>query len=133
MTFNYSPKRMNGVKDISDNQSLWGSISYVSDGQVITNPTVTQPNEGDYLVVGIMPLMDDSSTGSNVNDPVPLQSGMLQLKMETVCAFREPIDAHTIGNTQAAGNVGTGDGGDAGGGAEFARMAGAFARGAAGF
>ena len=133
MTFNYSPKRMNGVKDIADNQSLWGNISYVSDGQPITNPVVNHPAEGDYLVVGIMPLMDDSNVGNNIDDPVPLQSGMLQLKMETVCAFREPIDAHTIGNTEAAGNVAMDSGGDGGAGAAFAHMAGQFARGAAGF
>ena len=132
LTFNYSPKRMNGVKDIADNQSLWGNISYVDDGQPTTNPKVNHPAEGDYLVVGIMPLMDDLNTGGSTNDPVPLQSGMLQLKMETVCAFREPIDAHAIGNTEAAGNVELGGGGDAMAGVHFARMAGAAAAGFAG-
>lgn len=132
MNFNYSPKRMNGVKDISDNQSLWGSISYQQGQTALTTPIVNHPPEGDYLVIGIMPLMDDSNTGGSVNDPNPLQSGMLQLKLETVMAFREPVDGHAVGNTEAQGNVGLGGGGDGMAGVQFARMAGAAAAGFAG-
>lgn len=128
MTFTYSPKRMNGIKDIADNQSLWGAVNYTGN---TTTPLVNHPNEGDYITIGFMPLMDDrgSQAPQSSGDPIPMQSGMLQIKMETVIAFREPI---TGTSPNAAGNVALAAGGDAGGGDIIGMVAAAAAQGAVG-
>lgn len=133
MSFNYSPKRMNGIKDISDNMQLWGQTAYTQGGDNAGTPIVHEPQEGDYLHIGIVPLMNDIPTGQSVNDPAPMQSGIIQIKMETVIGFREPVDGQAKGSINASGNVAPAHGGDAGAGSTFAHMAGSFARGAAGF
>lgn len=132
LSFNYSPKRMNGVKDIADNQGLWGGVIY--DGIHGTQPSVHHPNEGDYLTVGFIPLMDDhgAEMSQSSGDPQQMQSGMLQIRMETVIAFREPINGQALGAQNAAGNTAMATGGDSGAAAAFGHFAGGFARGAVG-
>lgn len=121
LVFNYSPKRMNGIKDIADNATLWGALH--NDG---SPQWANHPAEGDYLTIGLAPLMADVNSTSSTHDPIaPMQSGMLQLKMETVIAFREPVNATAAAGS---GNVGTGLGG---GGGDLAAMAGSFVGGAA--
>lgn len=129
LTFNYSPKRMNGVKDLADNQQLWGGVRY--DGVHGTQPSVQHPNEGDYLTIGWIPLMDDhgAEQSQSSGDPQQMQSGMLQIRMETVVAFREPINGQA---EFAAGNVAMATGGDSGAAAAIGAFAGGFARGAVG-
>lgn len=134
MSFNYSPKRMNGVKDISDNMQLWGQTAYSQSGDNAGTPVIHEPSEGDYLHVGILPMVNDIPTGfNNADDPAPMQAGIIQIKMETVIGFREPVDGAAKGSIFARGNTASASGGDAGAGSQFAHMAGAFARGAAGF
>lgn len=131
MTFNYSPKRMNGIKDIADNMTLWGQTAYSQPGDNAGTPLVHNPSEGDYLHIGIVPLMNDIPVGYNTaDDPAPMQSGIIQIKMETVIGFREPVDGAAKGSEFAGGNVAMNHGGDAGAGAQFAHLAGAFAAGA---
>jgi len=121
LVFNYSPKRMNGIKDIADNHTLWGALHNDGDPQWASHPA-----EGDYLTIGLAPLMADVNSNQSVHDPVaPMQSGMLQIKMETVIAFREPVNATAAAGS---GNVGTGTGG---GGGDLAAMAGQFTGAAA--
>lgn len=134
MSFNYSPKRMNGIKDISDNMQLWGQTAYTQGGDNAGTPVIHEPNEGDYLHIGILPMVNDIPTGYNTADnPVPMQSGIIQIKMETVIGFREPVDGAAKGSIFARGNTAPADGGDGPAWGAFGAAAGGFARGAAGF
>lgn len=80
LKFNYSAKKMNFVKDITDVKGLWASNQ---------SDQAYHPSEKDSIVIGICPLMANDNTR-------PLVSGILQLRMEAFMLFGEPSNVNNF-------------------------------------
>lgn len=80
LQFNYSPKKFNFIKDITDAKGMWAA-NQSSQGN--------HPSEKDTLVLGICPLMIGDNTRA-------LVSGILQLRMEAMILFGEPNNVNNF-------------------------------------
>lgn len=86
LSFNYSAKKMNFVKDIADAKGLWASNQ---------SDQASHPSEKDSIVIGICPLMKNDNTR-------PLVSGIFQIRMEAFMLFGEPSNVNNFSDpTQA--------------------------------
>lgn len=80
VSYNYSAKRANFVKDLQDTKGLWASNQ---------SDSAKHPSEKDTILVGLVPLMDNDTTK-------PLVSGILQIRMEAFMLFGEPNNQQNL-------------------------------------
>ena len=84
LSFKYSPKRFNFVKDIEDAKGLWASNQ---------SDQAKHPSEKDSLVLGICPLMANDNTRA-------LVSGIIQIRMEAMMLFGEPSNTNNYADPE---------------------------------
>jgi len=119
LTYAVSPAALHGVRNISDEKSLWSRNTLPIPGST-TNPAAAKfqhPIERDYLTVGICKSL------KNTNKRCP-PSGKLTLRIEQTLLMREPMSTRTIqvrADGGGAGQPGAGPaaGSNPGGGSFF--------------
>lgn len=88
ITINHSPKKFNNVKDLRDNQqfTFTGGAG-----------TLSVPEEGDYLTVGAVPLLNSVPVSAGQSTTAQVTNFRLDMRVEQTILWTEPLEETTSG------------------------------------
>jgi len=88
ITVNHSPKKFNNVKDLRDNQQF-----NFSGG----SGTLSVPSEGDYLTIGVVPLLNSNPVTAGQSTQAQVTNFRLDLRVEQTILWTEPLEETASG------------------------------------
>jgi hypothetical protein len=88
ITVNHSPKKFNNVKDLRDNQQFAFSGG---------TSNLTLPEEGDFLTVGAVPLLNSVPVTSGGTSTAQVVNFRLDMRVEQTILWTEPLEETSTG------------------------------------